>query len=149
MRISRILIFAVLLFSGLSAAAFGQVEDAPKEIQAYVDREAKKEDVPAEINKLIYGDVNGDKVKDAVVQYNILVAFPGNNFVSYIAVFLHRNGKYVFTARMANGGKHTRVLVPVSIRNRIISFDKYDESGFKKIGIVNYRLIGKRLVKVK
>ncbi len=131
----------------LSGVAAAQVEDAPKAIQAYVDREAKKENVPAEINKLVYGDVNGDRIKDVVVQYNILVAFPGNNFVSYIAVFLNRNGKYVFAAKMLNGGKLTTVLVPVAVKNKIIVFDKYGENGFKKTGTARYRLAGKKLVR--
>lgn len=148
MRYSKVLIFTILLAGMLSGITAAQVEDAPKEIQAFVDREGKKENVPTEINKLVYGDVNGDKVKDAVVQYNILVAFPGNNFVSYIAVFLNRNGKYVFAAQMANGGKHMTVLVPRTVTNRVIVFDKYSEDGFKKIGTARYRLAGRRLVKV-
>ncbi|HEV7644136.1 MAG TPA: hypothetical protein VGO50_09370 [Pyrinomonadaceae bacterium] len=146
MKRSLILIFAVLLLSSLNVPA--QVEDAPQEIQAYVDREAKKQEVPGEINKLIYGDLNGDGVKDAVVQYNIQIGYPGNNFLSYIAVFLKTKGKYVLAATMENGAKLAPVLVPAAVRNKIITFDKYAAQGFDKVGTVKYRLSGKRLVKV-
>ena len=148
MKYSFILACTIFLVLAFSSTAIGQVEDAPQEIQAYVDREAKKEDVPAEINKLIYGDINGDGVKDAVVQYNIQIGYPGNNFISYIAVFLKTKGKYVFAAKMENGAKLSTVLVPAGVKNKIITFDKYGENGFKKIGTARYRLSGKRLVKV-
>ncbi len=148
MKCSRTLIFAVLLISALGVAVHAQVEDAPPEIQAYVDREAKKQDVPGEINKLIYGDLNGDGVKDAVVQYNIQIGYPGNNFLSYIAVFVKTKGKFVLAAKMENGAKLASVLVPNFIKNKVIIFDKYAAQGFDKIGTVRYRLTGKRLVKV-
>jgi|ERR1044072_1271054 hypothetical protein len=140
--------FAILLLGVFYTGAYAQVEDAPAEIQAYVDREAKKQDVPGEINKLVYGDLNGDGVRDAVVQYNIQIGYPGNNFLSYIAVFLKTKGKFVLAAQMENGAKLASVLVPSGIRNKIITFDKYAAQGFDKIGTVRYRLTGKRLVKV-
>jgi hypothetical protein len=149
MKSSLGIFFTFLLIGVFSPAAFGQVENAPKNIQAYVDREAKKEEVPAEINKLIYGDVNGDGVKDAVIQYNIQIGYPGNDFISYIAVFLSQKGKYVFATRMENGAKLSTVLVPRTVKNKLIIFDKYGENGFKKIGSASYRLAGKKLVKVK
>ena len=138
----------LLLLTALGVSAAAQVEDAPKDIQVYVDAQAKKENVPAEINKLIYGDVNGDGVKDAVVQYNIQIGYPGNDFISYIAVFLRAKGKYLFTARMENGAKLSTVLVPASVKSRVITFDKYGENGFKKIGTARYKLAGRKLVKV-
>jgi hypothetical protein len=140
--------FTILLAVALSTAALAQVEDAPPEIQAYVDREAKKQDVPGEINKLIYGDVNGDGVKDAVVQYNIQIGFPGNNFLSYIAVFVKTKGKFVLAAQMENGAKLATVLVPASVKNKIITFDKYGAQGFDRIGTARYKLAGKRLIKI-
>jgi len=148
MRYTKILLLAFFLAAALNSITRAQVEDAPKDIQAYIDREAKKEKVPAEINKLIYGDLNGDGVKDAVVQYNILEGFPGNSFISYIAVFLKTKGKYIFAAKMDDGGKFSTVLVPASVKNKIIIFDKFDESGFKKTGTARYKLVGRKLVKV-
>lgn len=148
MRYLFISIFMILLAGGSLPGVFAQVEDAPPEIQTYVDREAKKQKVPGEINKLVYGDLNGDGVKDAVVQYNIQIGYPGNNFLSYIAVFLKTKGKFVLAAKMENGAKLASVLVPASVRNKIITFDKYAAQGFDKIGTVRYRLAGKRLVKV-
>ncbi len=142
------LVFTILLVGASAMSTFAQVEDAPPEIQAYVDREAKKQAVPGEINKLIYGDLNGDGVGDAVVQYNIQIGYPGNNFLSYIAVFLKTKGKFVLAAKMENGAKLAPVLVPAGVKNKIITFDKYAAQGFDKIGTVRYRLAGKRLVKV-
>jgi hypothetical protein len=148
MRYTKILVLAFFFVAALNAVTRAQVEDAPKDIQAYVDREAKKQDAPAEINKLIYGDINGDGVKDAVVQYNIQIGYPGNNFISYIAVFLSAKGKYVYAAKMENGAKLSTVLVPSSVKKRVITFDKYGENGFEKIGTARYKLVGKKLVKV-
>lgn len=147
MRSSASFFYSILFLGLLALGTAAQVEDAPKEIQAFVDREAKKEEVPVEINKLIYGNIGGDRKQDIVIQYNVQVGYPGNNFLSYIAVFLNRNGKYVFTAKMENGAKLSTVLVPAGVKNRVISFDKYGENGFKKIGTVRYRLAGRKLVK--
>ena len=148
MKFSTSFFYSILFLGLLALGTAAQVEDAPKEIQAFVDREAKKEEVPVEINKLIYGNVGGDKKQDIVIQYNVQVGYPGNSFLSYIAVFLNRNGKYVFTAKMENGAKLSIVLVPAGVKNRVISFDKYGENGFKKIGTARYRLAGRKLVKV-
>ena len=142
------LIFVILFIGAVSAGAFGQVENAPDDINKFVNGVEKKEEKPVEINKLVYGDLNGDKVPDAVIQYNVQIGFPGNDFISYIAVFLKIKGRYVFTAKMENGAKLAIVLVPVSVKNKIILFNKYGENGFKKIGTARYRLGGKKLVKV-
>ncbi len=143
------MIFTFLFFVMLAGAAAAQVENAPDDIKEFASREEKRAEKPVEINKLIYGDVNGDKIKDAVIQYNVQIGYPGNNFISYIAVFLRKGGKYVFTARMENGAKLSTVLVPRTVKNKIIVFDKYGENGFEKTGTANYKLTGKKLVKVK
>lgn len=142
--ITVILLFLTAL--GVSAAA--QVEDAPADIQKFISAEEKAQKVPVEINKLIYGNVGGDAKKDIVIQYNVQIGYPGNNFLSYIAIFLNKNGRYVFTAKMDNGAKLATVMVPASVKNKIITFDKYGENGFKKTGTARYKLVGKKLVKV-
>jgi hypothetical protein len=141
------LFFSILILGTTGATA--QVEDAPEDIKKFISAEEKAKEVPVEINKLIYGDINGDKIKDAVIQYNVQIGYPGNNFLSYIAVFLKKNGKHVFTARMENGAKLSTVLVPSSVKSKVIIFDKYGENGFDKIGTVKYKLAGSKLVKTR
>src|SRR5262245_26243463 len=94
--------FAILLSWLLAVSIAAQVDDAPEDIKKFISGVEKAEEVPVEINKLVFGDLNGDKIKDAVIQYNVLVGYPGNNFISYIAVFLKKGNKYVFTVKMEN-----------------------------------------------
>jgi hypothetical protein len=148
MRLLLISLLSILLAGGLLPGLFGQVEDAPEGIKRFISAEEKAQKVPVEINKLIYGDVGGNTKKDIVIQYNVQIGFPGNNFLSYIAVFLNKNGKYVFTARMENGAKLASVLVPNVVRNKVIIFDKYAPQGFDKIGTARYKLAGRKLIKV-
>jgi hypothetical protein len=136
-----------LLAGALYTGVHAQVENAPEDIQKFISAEEKAQKVPVEINKLIYGDVGGDAKKDIVIQYNVQIGYPGNNFLSYIAVFLNKNGKYVFTAKMDNGAKLASVLVPASVRNKVIIFDKYAAQGFDKVGTARYKLVGRKLVK--
>src|ERR1700755_783390 len=147
MRYTKILLMAFFLVAALNAVTHAQVEDAPEDIKKFIGAEEKAQKVPVEINKLIYGDVGGDAKKDIVIQYNVQIGFPGNNFLSYIAVFLNKNGKYVFTAKMDNGAKLASVLVPASVSNKIIICDKYAPQGFDKVGTARYKLVGRKLVK--
>lgn len=148
MKFSTSFFYSILFLGILALGTVAQVEDAPEDIKKFIGAEEKAKEVPVEINKLIYGNVGGDAKRDIVIQYNVQVGYPGNNFLSYIAVFLNKNGKYVFSAKMENGAKLSTVLVPAGIKNRVISFDKYGENGFKKIGTARYRLAGRKLVKV-
>jgi hypothetical protein len=143
----KYLLFTFLLAGALYTGVYAQVENAPEDIQKFISAEEKAQKVPVEINKLIYGDVGGNAKKDIVIQYNVQIGFPGNNFLSYIAVFLNKNGRYVFTAKMDNGAKLASVLVPASVRNKVIIFDKYAAQGFDKVGTARYKLVGRKLVK--
>jgi hypothetical protein len=149
MKFLPALIFTLLLIAAAFVSnAAAQAEDAPEDIKRFISAEEKAQKVPVEINKLIYGDIGGNAKKDIVIQYNVQIGFPGNNFLSYIAVFVNKNGKYVFTARMENGAKLASVLVPNSVKNKVIIFDKYAPQGFEKIGTAKYKLVGRKLVKL-
>jgi hypothetical protein len=138
-----------LLFGALYLNVSAQVDNAPEDIKRFISTEEKGQQVPVEINKLIHGDVGGDAKKDIVIQYIVQVGYPGNSFISYLAVFLNQKGHYNFIMRMDDGGKLGNVLVPRSIKNKVIYFDKFAPQGFDKVGTVKYKLVGRKLVKVK
>ncbi len=58
--------------------------------------------------KIVYGDVDGDGVKDAVVQYTLEGAGGGNSWGQMLAVFLNKKGFYKLAAEEPVGGKFSR-----------------------------------------
>ena len=97
---------------------------AQANLQKAIDRHIEKvrEDASENIEarKTIYGDVNGDGVKDAVVQYLLEGAGGGNSWGQSIAVFLNRKGVYRITADETVGGKFFRAFKLQKISNRQI-----------------------------
>lgn len=61
-----------------------------------------------QVRKIIYGDVNGDGSKDAVVQYTLEGAGGGNSWGQSLAVFLNKKGVYKMSADETVGGKFFR-----------------------------------------
>jgi hypothetical protein len=55
--------------------------------------------------EIVYGDVDGDGVKDAVVQYTLEGFGGGNSWGQSIAVFLNKKGVYKMSADETVGGK--------------------------------------------
>lgn len=135
--------FAAIAVAILTFSAIGQT--APSEVQNYVKKKGGK--FPTEINKYVEGDLNGDGKGDAVAQYNVNEGAPGNYFVGYIAVFINKGGKMVFSSEMRNGGKLTKGMVPSGISNKLVSFDIYGNNDLEKTGTATYKLVGKKLVK--
>jgi hypothetical protein len=70
--------------------------------------------------KIVYGDVDGDGVKDAVLQYTIEGEGGGNSFGQYLAVFLNKKGSYRDSAPETVGGKFYRGFTLQIVRNREI-----------------------------
>ncbi len=58
--------------------------------------------------KIVFGDVDGDGTKDAVVQYTLEGAGGGNSWGQQIAVFLNKKGAYQMAAEEVVGGKFFR-----------------------------------------
>lgn len=135
--------FAAIAVAILTFSAIGQT--APSEVQSYVKKKGGK--FPTEINKYVEGDLNGDGKADAVVQYNVNEGAPGNYFTSYIAVFVNKGGKMVFSSEMLNGSKLTKAMVPSGISNKQAVFDVYGSNSTEKTGTATYKLVGKKLVK--
>nr|GFA62925.1 hypothetical protein [Tanacetum cinerariifolium] len=72
-----------------------------------------------EARKVVYGDVDGDGVRDAVVQYT-LDNNRGNNWSQRLAVFLHKRGTYKLVADGVVGGKYFRYFEAAKIVDRSI-----------------------------
>jgi hypothetical protein len=124
--------------------ASAQVDNAPKVIADYVAAKGKKAKVPAEINKMVMGDLNGDGKDDAVVQYYVQIGYPGNMTSNYVVVFLGSGSTYKFASEMAS-----QTMVPSGIVSKIVSFDLYNGTDkFTKSGTAKYKLVGKKLVKL-
>lgn len=128
-----------LLWSSLAWAA-------PPEVESFVRAQGKRAGKPTQINKLLKGDLNGDRIPDLVVHYLVQVGAPGNDFVSYIAVFQGRpGGRCAFLTQRAAGAKLAQGLVPVSVRRGVIRCDRYAPNGLERIGSRSLRLVGTTL----
>ena len=141
------LLFTLLILVGFQALSATAQENAPAEIQNYVKKRGGK--FPAEVNKYVVGDLNSDGKQDAVVQYYINEGAPGNYYESFIAVFLNKGGKFVFTSEMRAGTKLSAGMVPSGIESGKVAVDTYAANSFEKSGTIYYKLVGRKLVKTK
>lgn len=84
-----------------------QTSAAQKTINAYIRKEAKSQNAAEyrEARKLLFGDVDKDGDKDAIVQYTIEGMGGGNSFAQILAIFTNRNGVYKFATEEVVGGK--------------------------------------------
>jgi hypothetical protein len=64
----------------------------------------------------VKGDLNADGAEDAVVLYTLEGQGGSNQYVQYLAVFIHRKERLVYAARQAVGGKNRRSIESVSIK---------------------------------
>lgn len=118
------LVISVLcLFPGWSTAAV-QSDDAAV-IDRFIARQAAKAggSEPDGIRKVLTGDLNHDGVADAAVLFTIEGQNGSNNYVQYLAVFLRRNGRLVYAAHAAVGGKNRRSIELDSIKDNVIFLD--------------------------
>lgn len=141
-QIAFVCAIALLAAFSINAQSAGNVEP---EIKQFIEAKAKKSRVPAEINSVVRGDLNGDGKEDAAVQYYIQVGYPGNLTNTYIAVFLNKNGKMRLIADVDS------IAVPTAIQNGEIVADKYGagDKKFEKVGTIVYKLNKNKLVEVK
>ena len=61
-----------------------------------------------EARKIVYGDVDGDGTKDAVVQYTLEGAGGGNSWGQSLVVFINKKGVYKASGDETVGGKFFR-----------------------------------------
>lgn len=124
MKTSVALLTLVAIAGVSSLTALAQSDDQAV-IDKYIAGQAAKEqgEEPDGVRKVIEGDLNRDGVADVAVLYTIEGQNGSNNYVQYVAVFLRKNGKLMFAARAAAGGKNRRAIEITSIKNNAMLFD--------------------------
>jgi hypothetical protein len=129
----RLLLIATLLLPALALAqARKPAIPTPKRTITASARTTLQQALAAHIRKtrqgdvedlaqreIVYGDVDGDGVQDAVVLYT-LEQVRGNGWGQVLAVFLHKKAGYRFVADEAVGGKFFRSFEVVKIVGREI-----------------------------
>ncbi len=114
MKLNKKLLTNALLFAFIGtiiACASTTVKaqaNLQKAITAHINKVSEDASEYKEARKIIYGDVDGDGTKDAVVQYTLEGAGGGNSWGQSIAVFLKKKGVYKFAADEGVGGKFYR-----------------------------------------
>jgi hypothetical protein len=97
---------------GIITLSAGQLISAQtnlrKAIDSYIEKVREDAEENRESRKVIYGDVNGDGTKDAVVQYTLEGAGGGNSWGQNLVVFLNKKGVYKASADESVGGKFFR-----------------------------------------
>jgi len=79
-----------------------------KTIDRYIEKIREDASEYKENRKIIYGDVDGDGRKDAVVQYTLEGAGGGNSWGQNLVVFLNKKGVYKASGDKTVGGKFFR-----------------------------------------
>lgn len=94
-------------------------------IDKLIANQAAKErgEEPEGVRRLVAGDLNRDGEADVSVLYTIEGQNGSNNYIQYLAVFLRRKGKLVYTARAAVGGKNRREIEITAIKDNAMLFD--------------------------
>lgn len=123
-------------------------------IDKFIASQAAREqgEEPDGVRKVVAGDLNRDGESDVAVLYTIEGQNGSNNYIQYLAVFLRRNGKLVYTARSAVGGKNRREIEITTIKDNAMSFNTTaygprDPSCCPTVnGTTSYVLIGSKLV---
>lgn len=99
-------LFGVLvLFASESVYAQSNLQKA---IANHINKIREDADEYKEARKIVYGDVDGDGTKDAVVQYTLEGFGGGNSWGQSLAVFLNKKGVYKISADETVGGKFFR-----------------------------------------
>ena len=76
-----------------------------KTIDRYIEKVREDAEENREARKIVYGDVDGDGSKDAIVQYTLEGAGGGNSWGQSLVVFLNKKGVYKASADEPVGGK--------------------------------------------
>lgn len=107
---------AVLFLAGLAVAlslfapatAFAQ-SNLQKAIDNHINKIREDAVENKEARKVVFGDVDGNGKRDAVVQYLLEGAGGGNSWGQSLAVFLNKKGVYYASGDEVVGGKFFRV----------------------------------------
>jgi len=99
------LIGTLILFASTDVKAQANLQKA---ITNHINRVREDAVEYKEARKIVYGDVDGDGAKDAVVRYTLEGAGGGNSWGQSLAVFLNKKGVYKMAADETVGGKMFR-----------------------------------------
>lgn len=110
--------FVIALFS--FAAIETNAQTLQKAIAAHINKNKEDATEYKQDRKIIYGDVDGDGVKDAVVQYTLEGFGGGNSWGQQLAVFLNKKGAYQAAADETVGGKFFRSFTVLRVANKEI-----------------------------
>lgn len=118
---AKLLIYAVVgtlvLFASTETKAQANLQKA---IAAHIKKVRKDAVEYKEARKIVYGDVDGDGAKDAVVQYTLEGFGGGNSWGQSLAVFLNKKGVYKLAADETVGGKFFRSFEVLKVENKAI-----------------------------
>ncbi len=95
----------ITLFAPMTIAAQNNLEET---IDRYIEKIRDDASEYTEARKIVYGDVDGDGKKDAVVQYTLEGAGGGNSWGQNLVVFLNKKGVYKASGDAIVGGKFFR-----------------------------------------
>lgn len=146
-------ILFVLILSAWAPLVIAQTDDKTT-IDRFIAAQAAREhgEEPDGVREVVKGDLNNDGVADTAVLYTIEGQNGSNNYIQYLAVFLRKNGRLVFTARQTVGGKNRKEIDLTSIANNSIllattAYGPKDPSCCPTIkGHTKYVVISNRLV---
>ncbi len=111
--------FAAVLILTVSGEVKAQA-NLNKAIAAHIAKVSGDASEYKEARKIIYGDVDGDGTKDAVVQYTLEGFGGGNSWGQNLVVFLNNKGAYKMAADETVGGKFFRSFDVLKVENKLI-----------------------------
>jgi hypothetical protein len=126
MKSISIAIMAVMFILACSFnPALGIQDDDTATIDAFITRQAKRErgEEYPDARKVVTGDLTHDGQPETVVLYTIEGQGGSNLHIQYLAVFLRRNSKLSPLTHMDVGGKSTRGVELISVKNNSILLD--------------------------
>lgn len=108
---------ASILFASTETKAQASLQKA---INAHINKTSEDATEYKKDRKIVYGDVDGDGRKDAVVQYTLEGEGGGNSWGQQLAVFLNKKGAYQAAADETVGGKFFRIFTLLKVVNKEI-----------------------------
>lgn len=107
----------IILFAPTTIAAQANLE---KTIDRYIEKIREDASEYTEARKIVYGDIDGDGKKNAVVQYTLEGAGGGNSWGQNLVVFLNKKGVYKASGDETVGGKFFRSFNLLKVVNKEI-----------------------------
>jgi hypothetical protein len=117
---SSILFCVVGLITLFAPTAIAAQNNLDKTIDRYIEKIREDASENKGARKIIYGDVDGDGIKDAVAQYTLEGAGGGNSWGQNLVIFLNKKGVYKASGDETVGGKFLRTFDLLKVVNKEI-----------------------------